>query len=134
MKPTEKDIAILRAFSIGGALTTNELAAQIKAERDQMKTACERLYSFSYLNREWVGVGKQSIYTLASKGRNLLKKLEPKTVGEMPAQRSAPSREPYSPKPIVTRPGSQDFLKCPSRRGDSLVAHALPLSLAGRGA
>lgn len=32
---------------------------------------------------------------------------------------------------IPVRAGSNEFLKCPSRRGDELVPHALPISMAG---
>lgn len=45
--------------------------------------------------------------------------------------RTAAPKDTYIPKPIVTRPGSQDFLACPSRRGSQLVEHRLPISMAG---
>jgi hypothetical protein len=43
----------------------------------------------------------------------------------------APPRDVYVPKPIVTRPGADDHLKCKSRRGETYVEHRLPISLAG---
>ena len=39
--------------------------------------------------------------------------------------------ECYIPKPVMVRPGSQDFLACKSRRGSEYVEHRGPISLAG---
>lgn len=132
MKPSEQDIAILRAFSVGGAMTAYELAAQMLAEREASKIACDRLWSHRLVDREYTGRGRASIYTLSAKGRRLLERLEPKSMGQMPAPRDRSTAGPYrGEKPIVTRPGSGDAFNLPSRRGDSLVPHALPLSIAG---
>lgn len=42
-----------------------------------------------------------------------------------------PSRETHIPKPIPVRPGSQDFLSCPSLRDGVQHEHRGPISLAG---
>jgi hypothetical protein len=113
-------------------MTYHELADQMRRPVAILKAPCEKLATNMYLNAERLHP-KPSIYTITSKGKRMLAEVDAPPVGKggMPGPKFEPSRETYKPKPIVTRPGSDDHLRHPSRRGDERVPHSLPLTLAG---
>lgn len=111
-------------------MTAAEVAEFLSQDREGIKLACERMYGHGYLNVDRDG-NKASIYDISRKGRNLLAK-QGNGSGQIPGPRRPVSTEPWvPPPPFISRAGAQDFLKHPSRRGDTFVEHKLPISMAG---
>jgi DNA-binding MarR family transcriptional regulator len=128
-------IDTLRLIGDHASVGTRELAELLGKTRDVVKNKIDNLHNKGLIDSHREGRGGKAGYFITPKGKRLLEKMdEPQAMGEFPAARTPASRQPYVPAPIVTRPGALDFLACPSRRGDELKPHSLPISLAGGGA
>jgi DNA-binding MarR family transcriptional regulator len=126
-------IETLRIIGSHERMTSRELGLALSKTRDIVKFRTDSLKSRGLIDSEReADKFTATSYFITDKGRKLLKMLdEPPQLGDFPAARTPASRQPYVPAPIVTRPGALDFLACPSRRGDELKPHSLPISLAG---
>jgi hypothetical protein len=131
MKPTDDDIEILRAISLFEAVTPNTLWDTMPDAADPKK-AMERLWSNHYLDRELVH-SKPALYCVSAKGRRLLLLANQQGAGEVAAPRTSIPEGCYTgEKAAYTRPGSDDFLKVPSRRGDSTVEWERPFIICAK--
>jgi hypothetical protein len=131
MKPTDADIEILRAISLFEAVTPNALWDTMPDASDPKK-AMERLWSNHFLDRELVH-SKPALYRVSAKGRRLLLVTNAQEGGQIAAPRNGIPMDTYTgEKPIYTRPGSDDFLKVPSRRGDSTVEWERPFIICAK--
>lgn len=131
MSLSTRDMDILRAYKVGGAMTYIELAAQLLLPIDEaqsMKYATQGLYERGYLYAERGHGRSPSIYTLAPKARTLLA-TDKEGKGNFPAPREAVKWEPLVIKPTYTRETGNEAI--PSLRGEKRIAYALPMSLAG---
>lgn len=129
---TVTQLLILRALSISGTVTYSDLESvfpHLTATKGDTKRPLAWLAEKGYLLETGVP-SKPFMYEISNKGKRHLKKLDA-VDGEMPAKREPAVYVPYKPSPIVTRRGSEDFLKCPSLRGEIRVAHRPPFALSG---
>jgi hypothetical protein len=121
MKPTDKDLQILRVVSISGIVTAGEIEKSFPMI-EGARNSLECMFDFGYLMREHLP-GKAAIYELSQKGRRLLNKPASREMGDMPAPRSFVPQGAYVPSKIITRPGSDAFLKLPSLIGSQSVPY-----------
>jgi hypothetical protein len=129
MKPTDLDIAILRAFKYGDYKRSTLMRAH--PELGDVGKNLDRLYGQCYLNREVPSANEGAIYTLAAKGARLLNRLD----REEPEGQIAPPREidvmraPAWTGSTFTPPraGSMKAFELPSLQGNERVERKRPI-------
>lgn len=128
MKPTDADIAILRAF-VHRNFKRADLT-RLHPELGDVGRNLERLYGQCYLNREVPSCNEGAVYALAPRGMRLLSRMDREApMGEIagPRQYDRMHAEVYTgERANVARPGALDFLKAPSMQGGSTVEWKRP--------
>ncbi len=132
---TTKDLDLLRAISMNGAVTAAELQATMPALGDP-RTPMERLWRNHFLDRDLDAPSKPAIYTVAAKGRRALMRAQSAAaLGDMPTPRTSPPSQPYQPPAQqYTRPGSGDAFELPSLSpSGERIARKKPALIGGKG-
>ena len=125
MKPNARETAILKAFAVSGSMSVSDMERLTGLEH--CAHDCDKLRGHGLLNRVPCA---GTLYSISYKGRNAIGKTKA-PMGEVALVRAPIEYAPLVVRPVMVRPGSQDFLACKSRRGDSLIEHRHPISLAG---
>lgn len=114
----EQSESILRAMAVLRPITVTEME-QLFSHLGDCKSCIGALGKAGYLDSMY-RPSLATLWSINSKGKRYLAQLNA-AGGQIAGPREGIPKDPYTgEKPIQTRPGSDDFLKVPSRRGDEV--------------